>query len=66
VRPKRLRLSWKVDECKPLRGGMRYELQLADLHRDRHALKLAMEDKDDELTRLNEVGRCRLPLSNPR
>jgi hypothetical protein len=45
---------------------MRYELQLADLHRDRHALKLAMEDKDDELTRLNEVGRCRLPLSNPR
>ena len=47
---KRLRLSWKVDECKPLVGGIRPHMYcLPILKRESH-----------------RVGRCRLTLSNPR
>ena len=37
-----------------LRSGMRYEDQLSEIHHDRHALKVAMDEKDAENTRLNE------------
>ena len=37
-----------------LRNGLRYEEQLAEIHADRHALKLAMDQKDAECLRLNE------------
>jgi hypothetical protein len=37
-----------------LRSGMRYEDQLSEIHRDRHALKVAMDEKDAEKTRLRE------------
>jgi hypothetical protein len=37
-----------------LRSGMRYEDQLSEIHKDRHALKIAMDEKDAENMRLNE------------
>jgi hypothetical protein len=46
----RLKLSSKVNECKPLAEGE----------------ALAAEGKHAEAIALFEVGRCRLTLSNPR